>query len=680
MYTLYLRFSMLFIVCLFTLKGQILLNEGFTATFTPASAGWNVQNLSASPNPTLDWFQGNSASTFSAYNGNPDDYLAVNFNCTSDQNNAVTLSCWLITPTLTLVNGATLEFFTRTTANPASFPDRLDVHMSAAGNGTNVGNGPTTLGTFSTLLVSINPSLTTTGYPGTWTGYTVTVSGMPVATVGRIGFRYYVTGGGPAGLNSDYIGLDAVKYTLPCSQPSINITASAPGVCSGNSVSLTASASGSVGVSSYTWAGGQTTSAIVVSPTATTIYTVSGTSTAGCVGTKTTQITVTLTPQLSGQNYTVCAGSSVTLTASSPAVSYSWSTGSTASAIAVTANSSTVITLTAFGGAANTCPASISNSIATGAFLSISVNSSSSTVCSGRTVTLTATGAATQYSWSTGATSPVITVTPNTTTTYSVGGMSGMCFGGNSITVNVLPSPTLAIAQNPNTVCSGKNLTVTSSGASTYTYVLGAGASTLNPIALIAPTVTSLTTVQFTIGGTGSNGCVSAGIYTLAVNPNPTVSVSASSPSVCVGSSATLSASGADTYQWTGSGSSSSNPFVYTATSSGVQQFTATGTTSAGCTGTASISFTANNCNLVGIAALASNPIQVFPNPFQNELHIDGHEGYVKVINTLGQIVFYESFHRALNINTENWSKGAYTIQILGASREVLHSNSVIKP
>ncbi len=673
------RFILVFIVCAQTLNAQILLNEGFTATFTPASAGWNVQNLSASPNPTLDWFQGNS-NVFSAYNGNADDYFASNFNVTSDQNNAVTLSCWLLTPTLTLVNGGTLEFFTRTTANPATYPDRLEVYMSSAGNGTNVGNGPTTVGTFSTLLVSVNPSLTTTGYPGSWTGYTVTISGMPTATAGRIGFRYHVPGGGPAGANSDFIGLDAVKYSLPCSQPSINITSSAPGICSGSSVSLTASASGSVGVSSYTWAGGPTSASIVVSPTVTTVYTVSGTSTAGCIGTKTAQVTVTLTPSLSAQNYTVCTGSTLTLTASSPAVSYSWSSGSTASAVAVVANSNTVISLTGFGGSANTCPATVNYSIATGAFLSISVNSSSSTVCSGQTVTLTASGAATQYSWSTGATSPVITVTPNTTTTYSVGGMSGMCVGGNSITINVLPSPTLSVAQSPTNVCSGKTLTVTTSGASTYTYVLPAGSSTNNPLALNIPVVSSLTLVQFTIGGSGSNGCISAGIYTVAINPNPTISLGANAPTLCVGSSATLTASGANTYQWSGAGSSSSNPYVYTPTSAGAQQFTVLGTSAAGCTGTTSLSFTAENCNLVGLNSIDNTRLQAFPNPFQAVLNLKATSGFVRILNVLGQPVFEASIKEFLAINTETWPKGSYLVQVLGEAQEINQAFTIVKP
>ncbi|MFZ9294692.1 MAG: hypothetical protein ACO259_00580 [Bacteroidia bacterium] len=53
MFTSLQRVLLFFIVCFTSLNAQVLFNQGFTATFTPASAGWNVQNLSASPNPTL---------------------------------------------------------------------------------------------------------------------------------------------------------------------------------------------------------------------------------------------------------------------------------------------------------------------------------------------------------------------------------------------------------------------------------------------------------------------------------------------------------------------------------------------------------------------------------------------------------------------------------------------------
>lgn len=69
------------------------------------------------------------------------------------------------------------------------------------------------MGDFTTLLLSINPTLLTNEYPEAWTQYTVTISGLPAPTSGRIAFRYFVTNGGSAGDNSNYIGIDNVVYT-----------------------------------------------------------------------------------------------------------------------------------------------------------------------------------------------------------------------------------------------------------------------------------------------------------------------------------------------------------------------------------------------------------------------------------------------------------------------------------
>ena len=85
---------------------------------------------------------------------------------------------------------------------------------------TNVGTLTTDVGDFTTLLLSVNPNLTTTDYPKVWTQYTVTLSGIPVGASGRFAFRYFVTDGGRDGANSDYIGIDTVKYvSSACSQP-----------------------------------------------------------------------------------------------------------------------------------------------------------------------------------------------------------------------------------------------------------------------------------------------------------------------------------------------------------------------------------------------------------------------------------------------------------------------------
>ena len=179
------------------------LSEGFD-TVTPA--GWTVVNNS-SPVGLTNWFQGNDT-VFSAQAGTSTSYAGANFNNTSGTG---TISDWLITPTLTFNNGDTLSFYTRTVDSPA-FADGLEVRFSAVG-GVNVGSSAASLGDFTTLLVAVNPGLSTSGYPNAWTEYTATISGLGGPTSGAIGFRYFVTNGGPTGANSDYIGIDSVTIT-----------------------------------------------------------------------------------------------------------------------------------------------------------------------------------------------------------------------------------------------------------------------------------------------------------------------------------------------------------------------------------------------------------------------------------------------------------------------------------
>ena len=149
---------------------------------------------------------------FPAQSGAATSYIGANFNNTTDTN---TISNWLLTPPVTLQNGATMTFYTRTVDVP-TFPDRLQVRMSTNGASSNVGTTATDVGDFTTLLLDINPTYTTTGYPNVWTQFTVTVSGVPSPTTGRLAFRYFVENGGPNGANSDYIGIDTFVFNGPC--------------------------------------------------------------------------------------------------------------------------------------------------------------------------------------------------------------------------------------------------------------------------------------------------------------------------------------------------------------------------------------------------------------------------------------------------------------------------------
>src|SRR5439155_25309853 len=178
------------------------LTENFDDISTLTGSGWVQINHSAVIGST-NWFQGNST-VFPSQSGAPTSYIAANFNNTTGAN---TISNWLLTPPIPLRNGVTMTFYTRTVDAPM-FPDRLQVRMSTHGASSNVGTTATDVGDFTTLLLDINPTYTTSGYPNAWMQFTVTVTGVPTALTGRLAFRYFVENGGPTGANSDYIGID----------------------------------------------------------------------------------------------------------------------------------------------------------------------------------------------------------------------------------------------------------------------------------------------------------------------------------------------------------------------------------------------------------------------------------------------------------------------------------------
>jgi PEP-CTERM motif len=167
-----------------------------------ASGGWVMVNESSPVGTQSVWFQGNSG-VFSSQAGAADSYAAVNFNSVAGAN---TISNWLISPLLTFINGDTISFYSRTVDAP-EFPDRLNLRLSTNGASTATAD-------FTTILLTINPSLTTSGYPNVWTLFTATISGLGAPTNGRIAFHYDVTNGGPSGANSDYIGIDTLTSTV----------------------------------------------------------------------------------------------------------------------------------------------------------------------------------------------------------------------------------------------------------------------------------------------------------------------------------------------------------------------------------------------------------------------------------------------------------------------------------
>ncbi|MEO5735307.1 MAG: choice-of-anchor J domain-containing protein, partial [Rubrivivax sp.] len=184
--------------------------QGFDGGGPGLPAGWLSTNNSTNAAPAVTWSVGTAIvddqGTPVVFPQAGFSFALVNFN--SVASGSGTISNWMFSPQInTISNGDSFSFYT-TTVPSSGFPDRLELRLSTAGAGTNVGTTATSVGTFSTLLLSINPTLAQSGYPEDWTRFTATVSGLATPASGRIGFRYFVTDGGPLGNNSNIIGLD----------------------------------------------------------------------------------------------------------------------------------------------------------------------------------------------------------------------------------------------------------------------------------------------------------------------------------------------------------------------------------------------------------------------------------------------------------------------------------------
>ena len=221
----------------------------------------------------------------------------------------------------------------------------------------------------------------------------------------------------------------------------------------------------------------------------------------------------------------------------------------------------------------------------------VSINSAS--ICPGASTTLTATPSTLggTYLWSPGGqTTQSITVSPLTTTTYSVTyTLNGV--GTNNSTVTVYSPPAINAGLDIS-ICSGQPATLTGSGGVSYTWNNGVTNNlAFNP----------LTTATYTVTGTDLNGCIGTDQMTLTVNANPTLS---GNTVICPNATSQLTGSGiaAVSNAWT-----SSNPAVATVLT--------TGLVSALSFGTAIITYTDNNGCSATSTINVSNPTAPTFNP-----------------------------------------------------------------
>jgi Metallo-peptidase family M12B Reprolysin-like/Secretion system C-terminal sorting domain len=426
--------------------------------------------------------------------------------------------------------------------------------------------------------------------------------------------------------------------------PTVVANATNTTICAGDPVTLTGS-----GATGYSWNNG-VTNGTPFNPTVSTTYTVTGTDANSCQNTNQVTVTVNALPTVvaNATTTTICNGDPVTLTGSG-ATGYSWNNGVTNG---TPFNPTVSTTYTVTGTDVNSCQNTDQVTVTVNALPTVVANATTTTICNGDPVTLTGSGA-TGYSWNNGVTNGT-PFNPTVSTTYTVTGTdANSCQNTDQITVTVNALPTVVANATTTTICNGDPVTLTGSGATSYSWNNGVTDGTpFNPT----------TSTTYTVTGTDANSCQNTDQITVTVG---SVDITTST----AGNIITANATGA-TYQWIDCGSG--NPIVPAETA---QNYTATVNgdyavivTQGGCTDTSACI----NIIVLSINDVANgNLVSIYPNPTSDEITIDLKRTtkveQLTLFDAIGKIAYQTEniSKKMITIDMRNMSKGIYTLQTI---------------
>jgi photosystem II stability/assembly factor-like uncharacterized protein len=302
-------------------------------------------------------------------------------------------------------------------------------------------NAPTiTPPTNSTICQGSNITLSATGCTGGTYSWTGGLTGSSVSVSPSVTRAYKVA----CTLNtcvSDSSSVVTINAIPKPAQPTITSTGNT--VCHGTNVILTASTCLN---GTYGWTGGLTTSSITISSVGTKSYKVACTVN-GCTSDSSTVTTVqikakpsqpTITPPSST---TICQGAIVSLTASAcVGGTLGWTYGLSGQMVSASPNNTKSYKVAC---TINGCTSDSSNvvTIIVNPTPVISVSANKTSVCLSDTAILTVTGCTGSISWSNGATTSAIKVSPATNTTYTATCTLGSCSANQSVSITALSTP-----------------------------------------------------------------------------------------------------------------------------------------------------------------------------------------------------------------------------------------------
>ena len=334
--------------------------------------------------------------------------------------------------------------------------------------------------------------------------------------------------------------VDSIVVHLPQNPLSVNITAGNI-LCHGGTTSATANVSGGSGLySNYVWDGQSANSETTLLSAGT--HTVSVEDSYGCSATgnitiaEPTAITFD-TAIVSNANCHSTTGSiCLQVSGGTQPFSYAWSNYpyNTCCPIGLIPGTYYVTVTDAAG-----CIATNSYVIGVDSNPVANITPSSTNICAGDNVNLTATGGV-SYQWSNGSILQNMIDTPTNTTTYTVivtdqNGCSDVA------SINVQVHQASASISGPMQVCAGDQVILTATGGTSFLWSTGQNSSIIN--------VSPLSTTIYTVTVTDSYGCSDEASINVVVN-DLTANITASSTSITAGTPVVLSSDIADEYTW----------------------------------------------------------------------------------------------------------------------------------
>ncbi len=240
--------------------------------------------------------------------------------------------------------------------------------------------------------------------------------------------------------------------------------------------------------------------------------------------------------------------------------------------------------------------------------------------------------------------------------------------------INYAPLTVTASATS-NSVCAGNTVSLTASGASSYTWQPG-----LQTTSLIAVSP-SVTTTYTLLGASAS--CTANAVRSITVTPSPTLDI-ISTQSVCnnvIGGLVTLTVSSpGNTFTWTVN--NSNNPLILVTTPSVNTTYSVIATNPSGCTRTATTSIVRIDCTSLN-ETIAENAVLVYPNPANSFIEVNSNglnAGKIQIIDALGRVIIEAKHANHLTkIKVENLNSGLYFLRLMNENDKMVKEIKLIK-